>query len=324
MEFLLTFFFFGFIAVVLLVNAARTIRIVPQDTVMQVERLRRFDEVASSGLNILVPFLERPRAVYWTNTRPGMTSIDLREQYIDLPPQPVITRDNVTIHVDSVVYWQITDPIKAVYEMNDLIGGIVQLTITGMRAVMGDMDLDHTLSNRDQINGKLRMILDEATDKWGVKVTRVDVKNINPPEDVRITMEKQMTAERNRRALILTAEGDKQAAITRAEGNKQSAILDAEGASQARLVNATAEAQAIAQIASAIGDRGQTAQYLITSRYVDSMRDMARTQNSKVIFMPMETSGVLASVGAFKEVFSEMSERANELPKPRSPKELEK
>ncbi len=182
-----------------------------------------------------------------------MTSIDLREQYIDLPPQPVITRDNVTIHVDSVVYWQITDPIKAVYEMNDLVGGIVQLTITGMRAVMGEMDLDHTLSSRDQINSKLRLILDEATDKWGVKVTRVDVKNINPPEDVRITMEKQMTAERNRRALVLQAEGDRQAAITRAEGEKQaavtrsegekqSAILHAEGAAQARLRQAEAEA----------------------------------------------------------------------------------
>src|SRR5437660_6908139 len=287
-SFLLIFLLF-FIGIVLLVIAVKTIRIVPQATVMLVERLGRFDKIASGGLNILIPFLDRPRAVYWTNTRPGLTSIDLREQYIDLPPQPVITRDNVTIHVDSVVYWQITDPVKAVYEMNDLVGGIVQLTITGMRAVMGDMDLDHTLSQRDQINAKLRIILDEATDKWGVKVTRVDVKNINPPEDVRITMEKQMTAERNRRALILTAEGDKQAAITRAEGekqaaitrsegNKQSAILDAEGAAQARLTNATAEASAIQQIAGSIGDRGATAQYLITSRYVDSLRDMARTQ----------------------------------------------
>ena len=198
---------------------------------MLVERLGRFDKVASSGLNLLWPFWIRPRAVYWTNTRPGITSIDLREQYIDLPPQPVITRDNVTIHVDSVVYWQITDPIKAVYEMNDLVGGIVQLTITGMRAVMGDMDLDHTLSQRDQINAKLRLILDEATDKWGVKVTRVDVKNINPPEDVRITMEKQMTAERNRRALVLQAEGDRQAAITRAEGEKQAAVTRAKAKS---------------------------------------------------------------------------------------------
>ena len=183
------------LGIFLLVVAVKTIKIVPQATVMLIERLGRFSRVASSGLNIIIPFLDKPRAVYWTNTRSGIASIDLREQYIDLPPQPVITRDNVTIHVDSVVYWQIIDPIKAVYEMNDLVGGIVQLTITGMRAVMGDMDLDHTLSQRDQINSKLRIILDEATDKWGVKVTRVDVKNINPPDDVRITMEKQMTAE---------------------------------------------------------------------------------------------------------------------------------
>src|SRR5437879_109136 len=166
--FLLIFFLF-FIGIVLLIIAAKTIKIVPQATVMLIERLGRFSRVAASGLNIIVPFIDRPRAVFWTNTRGGLTSIDLREQYIDLPPQPVITRDNVTIHVDSVVYWQITDPVKAVYEMNDLVGGIVQLTITGMRAVMGDMDLDHTLSQRDQINGKLRLILDEATDKWGVK-----------------------------------------------------------------------------------------------------------------------------------------------------------
>ena len=146
--FLLLFVLF-FLGIVLLIIAVKTIKIVPQATVMLVERLGRFSRVASSGLNILMPFLDKPRAVYWTNTRPGLSSIDLREQYLDLPPQPVITRDNVTIHVDSVVYWQITDPVKAVYEMNDLVGGIVQLTITGMRAVMGDMDLDHTLSQRD-------------------------------------------------------------------------------------------------------------------------------------------------------------------------------
>src|SRR3954449_5228308 len=328
--------FMLFLGIALLTIALKTIKIVPQSSVLLIERFGRFHRIAASGLNIIVPFFESPRGVYWTNTRPGVTLIDLREQFIDLPPQSVISRDNVMVNVDSVVYWQITDPIKATYEVNDLVGSIVQLTFTGMRSVIGKLDLDHTLSSRDQINNELRMILDEATDKWGVKVTRVDIKNITPPEDVRITMEKQMTAERNRRALILTAEGDKQAAITRAEGekqaavtrsegNKQSAILDAEGAAQARMVNATAEATAIQQIAGAIGDRGQTAQYLITSRYVDSMRDMARTQNSKVIFMPMETSGVLASVGAFKEVFSETGEKAAELPKPpRSPRELEK
>jgi regulator of protease activity HflC (stomatin/prohibitin superfamily) len=323
---LLAFMFFGFIAIVLLVIAVKTIRIVPQATVMLVERLGRFHQVANSGLNILWPFIDKPRAVYWTNTRPGLTSIDLREQYIDLPAQPVITRDNVTIHVDSVVYWQITDAVKAVYEMNDLVGGIVQLTITGMRAVMGDMDLDHTLSQRDQINSKLRIILDEATDKWGVKVTRVDVKNINPPEDVRITMEKQMTAERNRRALVLQAEGDrqaaitraegeKQAAVTRAEGEKQSAILAAEGAAQARLRNAEAESEALTRIAQSIpsGDPGH---YLITMRYIESLRDMTRSNNSKVIFMPVEASSMLSSVGAIKEVFSQSGEKDDQSPPP--------
>jgi regulator of protease activity HflC (stomatin/prohibitin superfamily) len=326
-------FIFG---IALLYVGLKTIKIVPQSSVLLIERLGRFHRVAASGLNIVVPFYEAPRAFYWTNVRPGTTSIDLREQFIDLPPQPVITRDNVTINVDSVVYWQITDPIKAVYEMNDLVGGLVQLTITGMRSVMGEMDLDHTLSSRDQINAKLRLILDEATDKWGVKVTRVDIKNVNPPEDVRITMEKQMTAERNRRALILQAEGEKQAAITRAEGEKQaaitrsegereSAILQADGAAQARLKAAGADAQAIAQIAQVVGDAEQTTQYLITSRYVDSLRDMTRTQNAKVIFMPMETSTLLSSVGAIKEILSETGEKAEQLPSPpRSPRELNK
>jgi regulator of protease activity HflC (stomatin/prohibitin superfamily) len=219
--------------------------------------------------------------------------------------------------------------------MNDLVGGIVQLTITGMRAVMGDMDLDHTLSQRDQINSKLRIILDEATDKWGVKVTRVDVKNINPPEDVRITMEKQMTAERNRRALVLQAEGDrqaaitraegeKQAAVTRAEGEKQSAILAAEGAAQARLRAAEAESEAISRVAHAIpgGDPGQ---YLITTRYIDSLRDMTKTNNAKVIFMPVETSAMLSSVGAIKEVLSQTGDkddRDQAPPLPPRPREL--
>ena len=333
------FIFLVFIGVALLTVAWKTVKIVPQSSVLLIERLGKFHRVAASGLNIIVPFFESPRAVYWTNVRPGLTSIDLREQYIDLPPQPVITRDNVTINVDSVVYWMITDPIKSVYEINDLVGSLVQLTITGMRSVMGEMDLDHTLSNRDQINSKLRLILDEATDKWGVKVTRVDVKNINPPEDVRITMEKQMTAERNRRALILQAEGDRQAAITRAEGEKQaaitrsegmkeSAVLEAEGAAQARLRAATAEAQAIAQIANTIGNAEQTTQYLITARYIESLRDMARSQNSKVIFMPVETSSMLSSIGAFKEVFAETGEKSEKKDQlqnsPRSPRELGK
>jgi regulator of protease activity HflC (stomatin/prohibitin superfamily) len=313
----LFFLFFLFIvAIFLLVVASKTLKIVPQATVIVIERLGRFSRLGVSGLNIIVPFLDKPRGVYWTNVRPNLTSIDLREQFIDLPPQPVITRDNVTIHVDSVVYWQITDATKAVYEVADLVGGLVQLTITGMRAVMGDMDLDHTLSQRDQINAKLRIILDEATDKWGVKVTRVDVKNINPPEDVRVTMEKQMTAERNRRALVLQAEGErqanitraegeKQAAVTRAEGDKQSAILSAEGAAQARLRNAEAEAEAIGRISQAMLGHGNPAQYMITQRYIESLKEMVRGNNSKVIFMPVETSTMLSSVGMIKEMFTE-------------------
>ena len=333
----LGFIFLLFLGIALLVVAWKTLKIVPQSTVLLIERLGKFNRLAQSGLNVIIPFFDSTRGVFWTNVRPGTTSIDLREQYIDLPPQPVITRDNVTINVDSVVYWMITDPIKSVYEINDLVGSIVQLTITGMRSVMGEMDLDHTLSNRDQINSKLRLILDEATDKWGVKVTRVDVKNITPPEDVRVVMEKQMTAERNRRALILQAEGDKQAAITRAEGEKQaaitrsegekeSAILSADGAAQARLKSAAADAQAIAQIAQSIGNAEQTTQYLITSRYIESLRDMTRTQNSKVIFMPMETSALLSSVGALKEVFFDSGEKSEkkELPpkSQRTPREL--
>src|SRR5262245_48785960 len=322
-----------FIGVALLIIAAKTVKIVPQATVMLIERLGRFSRVASGGLNVIVPFIDKPRAVYWTNMRGGMSSIDLREQYIDLPPQPVITRDNVTIHVDSVVYWQITDPVKAVYEMNDLVGGIVQLTITGMRAVMGDMDLDHTLSQRDQINSKLRLILDEATDKWGVKVTRVDVKNINPPEDVRVTMEKQMTAERNRRALVLQAEGERQAAITRAEGEKQAAvtrsegekqsnILQAEGLAQARLRQAEAEAQAIAQVAQAMQEHGNPAQYLITTRYIESLRDMTKSNNAKVIFMPVETSSMRSSVGTIKEMLSETGSKRSDEPQQPPPRQL--
>jgi regulator of protease activity HflC (stomatin/prohibitin superfamily) len=333
MEGVLVLFILMFLGIATLVVAAKTIKIVPQATVMLIERLGRFSRVAGSGLNIIVPFLDKPRGVYWSSVRPGLTSIDLREQYIDLPPQPVITRDNVTIHVDSVVYWQITDPVKAVYEVADLIGAIVQLTITGMRAVIGDMDLDHTLSQRDQINAKLRIGLDEATDKWGVKVTRVDVKNINPPEDVRVTMEKQMTAERTRRALVLQAEGDKQAAITRAEGEKQaavtraegekqSAILQAEGAAQARLRNAEAEAEAIAQVAGAIADHGNPAQYLITQRYIESLRDMSKGNNAKVIFMPVETSAMLSSIGAIKEMISETGQTGKREEKPPPPRQL--
>jgi regulator of protease activity HflC (stomatin/prohibitin superfamily) len=308
--------------------AAKTVRIVPQATVMIIERLGKFDRVASSGLNIVTPFLDRPRSLTWSGLRPGTIQMDLREQITDLTPQPVITRDNVTIMVDSIIYWQVTDPIKAVYEVSDLVGGIIQLTITAMRNVIGALDLDHALTSRDTINTNLRVILDDATHKWGVKVTRVELKNINPPEDVRITMEKQMTAERNRRALVLQAEGEKQAAIARAEGEKQAAItraegerqsqiLQAEGAAQARLTAAAAESESIRRLAEAIsGNQGNPAQYLIMMKYIESLQQMSRSQNAKVIFMPVETSSLLSSIGAFREVFGGAGEADGGTPVP--------
>lgn len=309
-------FVFLLVIVVVLIIAMKMIRIVPQANAVIFERLGRFHKLATNGMNIVIPLIDKPRGVYWTHFRPGMTNIDLREQYTDLPLQPVITRDNVTLNVDSVVYWQITDPIKAVYEVADLSGSINQLTTTAMRNVMGELDLDHALASRETINAKLRVILDEATHKWGVKVTRVEVKNINPPEDIRVTMEKQMTAERNRRALVLEADGQKQAAITRAEGEKQAAIaraegemqaaiLAAEGAAQARIKTAEAEAEAIRRIAQALGQFGDPAHYLITSRYIESLRQMAESRNSKVVFMPMETASLMSSVGALTELVKE-------------------
>lgn len=307
---------FLFFLVALLILALKTVRIVPQATVLVIERLGSFSRVGDAGLHMLIPFIDRARSVYWTGVRPGLTQIDLREQFTDLPLQPVITKDNVTIAVDSIVYWQITDPIKAVYEVSDLTGGIMQLTLTAMRSVVGELELDHTLSSRDMINTKLRLILDEATHRWGVKVTRVEVRNINPPEDVRITMEKQMTAERNRRALVLQAdgerqanitraEGEKQAAITRAEGEKTSAILRAEGAAQSRLAQAEAESKSIQLVATSIAGVGNPAQYLVTTRYIDSLKEMAAARNSKIVFMPFEASGVLSSLGALKQVFAQ-------------------
>ncbi|MCC6745772.1 MAG: SPFH/Band 7/PHB domain protein [Acidobacteria bacterium] len=309
---------FLFFAIALLIVAFKTVRIVPQATALIIERLGTFSRLADGGLHILIPFIDRARSVYWTGVRPGLTSIDLREQFTDLPLQPVITKDNVTIAVDSVVYWQITDPIKAVYEVNDLTGGIMQLTLTAMRSVVGELELDHTLSSREMINTKLRQILDEATHRWGVKVTRVEVRNINPPEDVRVTMEKQMTAERNRRALVLQAdgerqanitraEGEKQAAITRAEGDKASAVLRAEGAALSRLAQADAESKALGLISSSLSGTGNPAHYLVTMRYIESLKEMAAARNSKIVFMPFEASGVLSSLGALKQVFSEQA-----------------
>ncbi len=292
------------IIIVGLIIAASSIKIVNQASVKIIERLGKYHKTAHSGLNIIVPFIDKVRA-----------TIDLREQVLDILPQDVITKDNVTMQVNCVVYFQITDPVKTVYEISNLRWGLEQLTQSALRAVMGELDLDRSLAEREYINTKLRTSLDSATDKWGVKVMRVEVKDISPPEDIQKTMEKQMTAERNRRAAILEAEGDKQSAILRAEGNKQAAIvnaegdkqaaiLEAEGVANARIKVAEAEKQAITMITEALAQKEtDPAQYLIAVRYLESLKEIADNTN-KLVFMPYESTGILSSLGGIKELLN--------------------
>ncbi|MFN7914131.1 MAG: SPFH domain-containing protein [Vicinamibacterales bacterium] len=282
----------------------RTIQIVPQKQVKIVERLGKYHRTAEAGLNTIVPFLDSIRE-----------TIDLREQITKIEPQPVITRDNVTMEVDAVIYFVIVDPVRATYEVQNLRWGLEQLTLSALRNVIGQLDLDHTLASRDTTNAQLRAALDTATQQWGVKVMRIELKNITPPEEIRLTMEKQMTAERTRRAVVTTAEGEKSSAILRAEGQKQSAIVTAEGSKQAailaaegqaaaRLRVAQAEAQAIQMVAQAIGGAGNPAQYLIAQRYLESLNSIAAGAD-KLVFMPYEASGALASLGGIKELLTQ-------------------
>src|SRR5215467_6513748 len=291
------------LAAFLLIVLLRTIKIVPQKQVKIIERLGKYHRTAEAGLNTIVPFLDAVRS-----------TIDLREQSTKIEPQPVITRDNVTMEVDAVIYYLVADPVRATYEVQNLAWGLEQLTLSALRNVIGQLDLDHTLASRDSTNTSLRAALDTATQQWGVKVMRIELKNITPPEEIRLTMEKQMTAERTRRAVVTTAEGEKASAILRAEGqkqaqivnaegSKQAAILAAEGAAQARLAVAQAEAQAIQAVAQAIGTAGNPAQYLIAQRYLESLNQIAGNA-SKLVFLPYETSGVMASLGGIRELLT--------------------
>src|SRR6266566_2709713 len=288
------------LAFFLLIVLMRTIKIVPQKQVKIIERLGKFHRTAEAGLNTVFPFLDSVRE-----------TIDLREQITKIEPQPVITRDNVTMEVDAVIYSVIVDPVRATYEVQNLRWGLEQMTLSALRNVIGQLDLDHTLASRDTTNSQLRAALDSATQQWGVKVMRIELKNITPPEEIRLTMEKQMTAERTRRAVVTTAEGEKSAAILRAEGAKQSqivsaegakeaAILAAEGQAEARLRVAQAEAQAIQMVAQAIGTAGNPAQYLIAQKYLEALNQIA-SNAQKVVFLPYEASGVMASLGGIKE-----------------------
>ena len=298
------------------------VKVVPQSETRVIERLGRFHSVLNPGLNLIIPFVDKPKMIY---TRKIQSSgyvrmittdvIDLREQVYDFPAQQVITRDNVTTEINALLYFQIVDPKKAVYEIDNLPNAIEKLTQTSLRNVFGELELDETLTSRDTINSKLQVILDDATNKWGVKVNRVELQDITPPESVRMAMEKQMQAERNRRAEILKAEGEKQSLILRSEGEKTSRInqaeavkeaeiLRAQGDAQAIILNAQAEADAIRRIAEAVsGDRTDPASYMLAVKYIETLREMTSGKDNKTVYIPYEASSVLSSIGSIKDLF---------------------
>ena len=285
--------------VIICIVAYNSIKVVRQSEVYIIERLGRFHKVADAGLTVIVPFLDRVRSV-----------VSLKQQTMDIPPQNVITSDNVTITIDNVVFYKITDPVKAVYEIQSLKKGIEYLAITTIRDIVGKMELDETFSSRDQINDKLRVILDEATDVWGCKIDRVEIKDITPPADIRDAMEKQMNAERNKRALILEAEGERQSAITLAEGRKQAAILDAEADRESKIRRAAGEAEAIKQVADAKAKeiamvydaikKADPNEKLVQLKSLETLQEVAKGEANK-IFIPFEATQALSSLGTAAE-----------------------
>lgn len=285
---------------IVLVIAFMSIKIVRQSEVYIIERLGKFYKVADAGLTIIIPFLDHVRSV-----------VSLKQQTMDVPPQGVITKDNVTITIDTVVFYQITDPAKAVYEIQSLKKGIEYLAITTIRDIIGKMDLDETFSSRDGINNKLRAVLDEATDKWGCKIDRVEIKDITPPADIRDAMEKEMNAERNKRAMILESEAQRQSAITIAEGKKQAAILEAEADKEAKIRRAAGEAQAIKEVADAKAKEIQMVydamkkadpdDKLVQLKSLEALEEVAKGDANKV-FIPFEATSALSSLGAMKEI----------------------
>ncbi|MBT0772388.1 SPFH/Band 7/PHB domain protein [Kineosporia sp. J2-2] len=272
------------VVIMVITTVAKAVRIVPQATSVIVERLGRYSRTLEPGLHFLVPFVDRPRAV-----------VDLREQVVSFPPQPVITSDNLVVNIDTVIYFQPTDPKAAVYEIYNYIQGIEQLTVTTLRNVIGSLDLEQTLTSRDQINGQLRGVLDEATGRWGIRVNRVELKAIDPPASVQDSMEKQMRAERDRRAAILNAEGVKQSQILTAEGDKQAAILRAEGQAQSAVLKAQGESKAILQVFDAI-HRGDADPKLLAYQYLQMLPQIANGTSSKMWIVPTELTAALGSI----------------------------
>ena len=317
--------FWLLLALLVVFIIAKGVRIVQQSEAMVIERLGRYQKTLMAGFNIIIPILDKPREIIFRFTRDlpdgnkyvqfvKKERIDMRETVYDFPRQNVITKDNVMTEINALLYFQVMDPVKAIYEIENLPLAIEKLTQTTLRNVIGELDLDECLTSRDTINMKLRTILDEASHKWGVKVNRVELQDINPPRDIREAMEKQMRAERDRRAQIIDAEGSKRAAvlqaegiqqaqITQAEGQKQSQVLKAEGDAQARIRRAQGEAEAISLVTRAVaGSKANPTTYLIAMKYLETLKEMTSGQGNKVIYIPYEASGVLSSVGSIKEM----------------------
>ena len=295
--------------VIILIIAFNSIKIVKQSEVYVIERLGKYHKIADAGLTVIYPFVDHVRSV-----------VSLKQQTMDIPPQGVITKDNVTITIDTVVFYKITDPAKAVYEIQSLKKGIEYLAITTIRDIVGKMDLDQTFSSRDLINDKLRVILDESTDQWGCKVDRVEIKDITPPADIRDAMEKQMNAERNKRAAILQAEGEKQSAITIAEGQKEAAILQAEADKEARIRRAAGEAEAIKRVAEAKAKEVEMVytaikeadpdEKLVQIKSLEALKEIADGDANK-IFIPFEATSTLSSLGAITDKKKKKKDKKN-------------
>jgi regulator of protease activity HflC (stomatin/prohibitin superfamily) len=326
------------IVLAILIFVMSGVKIVSQSEAVIIERLGRYDRTLNSGLNIIFPYIERPREIYTRHAFRDVsgreyvrmartTKIDLREQVYDFPKQSVITKDNVVTEINALIYFQIMDPVKSVYEIDNLPNAIEKLTQTTLRNVVGELELDETLTSRDVINSKLRTVLDDATNKWGVKVNRVELQDITPPDSVRDAMEQQMQAERKRRADILNAEGEKQSQILQSEGEKQSLINQAEaarqsqilqsegekqslinkaeGEAQAKIVKAEAEAKAILKVAQAVAQSStDPAAYMLATKYIDTLKEMVTGKDGKTVYIPYEATGILSSIGSIKEIFN--------------------
>lgn len=294
------------IAIILIVFVAMSVKIVRQSEVYIIERLGKFHKIADAGLTIIIPFIDHVRSI-----------VSLKQQTLDVAPQEVITKDNVTITINTVVFYRIMDPAKAVYEIQSLKKGIEYLSVTSIRDLVGKMDLDSTFSSRDTINDKLRSMLDEATNIWGCSIDRVEVQDITPPPDIRDAMEKQMNAERNKRAAILQAEGERQAAVLKAQGEKEAAILQADADRESKIRRAVGEAEAIRKVAEAKADevklvygammKANPNETLVQLKSLEALKDVANGEANKV-FIPFEATQALSSVGAISDILKDKKE----------------